>query len=211
MVDEGAEFADGPGAGVLALFEAEGGEGGAFRLGVGLFAGEGVEDGGAAPGGEAEVGGSDAVGVAFAVLDEDAAGDGGVEDHPVAVVDAGASGGVLAQVRVEACEEAAERAFPVAGGEDDGVGGEPGAGALLEVFEVEFDFGGGDAVGGADGDSGGEDGVGPASVEGAAVELCVDGGDGAGCRCPCGVAIVRGRAGRVRVRGGSGSSGCSRG
>ncbi len=48
------------------------------------------------------------------------------------------------------------------------------------MFEVEFDLGGGDAAGGADADSGGEDGVGPASVEGAAVELGVDGGDGVG-------------------------------
>lgn len=55
-----------------------------------------------------------------------------------------------------------------------------GSGALLRVFEVEFDLGGGDAVGGADGDGGGEDGVGPAAVEGAAVELVVDGGDGVG-------------------------------
>lgn len=90
VFDEGEQFDGGVGAGVFALFEAEGGEGGAVGLGVGLFVGEGVEDGGAAPGGEAEVGGSDAVGVAFAVLDEDGAGDGGVEDHPVAVVDAGA-------------------------------------------------------------------------------------------------------------------------
>lgn len=48
------------------------------------------------------------------------------------------------------------------------------------MFEVEFDFGGGDAAGGADEDAGGEGGVGPAAVEGALVELVVDGGDGFG-------------------------------
>ncbi len=41
-------------------------------------------------------------------------------------------------------------------------------------------LGGGDAAGGADEDAGGEDGVGPAAVEGAVVELVVDGGDGVG-------------------------------
>ena len=39
---------------------------------------------------------------------------------------------------------------------------------------------GGDAARGADLDAGGEDGVGPAAVQGAAVELVVDGGDGVG-------------------------------
>lgn len=78
----------------------------------------------------------------------------------------------------EAVEDLVEGAFAVAGGEDDGVGGEAGAGALLGVFEVEFDAGGGDAACGAYGDAGGEGGVGPAAVEGAAVELVVDGGDG---------------------------------
>ena len=65
-------------------------------------------------------------------------------------VDAGAFGAVVAHVGVEAGEDAAEGAFAVAGGEDDGVGGEAGAGVLLGVFEVEFDLGGGDASGGAD-------------------------------------------------------------
>lgn len=160
--------------------ESEGGEGRSSGEGVGVFAGEGVEDGGAAPGGEAEVGGAYAVGVEFGVLDVDVAGDRGVEDEAELVVDAGAFGAVAAQVGVESGEDLAEGAFAVSGGEDDGVGGEAGAGALLDVFQVEFDFGGGDASGGADGDGGGEDGVGPAAVEGAAVELVVDGGDGVG-------------------------------
>lgn len=160
--------------------EAEGGEGGAFGEGVGVGAGEVVEDGGAAPGGEAEVGGADSVGVAFGVLYVDVSGDGGVEDEAVLVVDAGAVGGVAAEVGVEAAEEGVEGAFAVAGGEDDGVGGEAGAGALLGVFEVEFDAGVGEAAGGADVDAGGEGGVGPAAVEGAPVELVVDGGDGVG-------------------------------
>ncbi|BFO20645.1 hypothetical protein SHKM778_70330 [Streptomyces sp. KM77-8] len=68
----------------------------------------------------------------------------------------------------------------MAGGEDDGVGGEAGTGALLGVFEVEFDAVGAEAGGGADPDGGGEDGVGPAAVEGAPVELVVDGVEGAG-------------------------------
>lgn len=55
------------------MFEAEGGEGGSRGLGVGGVAGEGVEDGGAAPGDESEVGGADAVGVEFGVLDVDVA------------------------------------------------------------------------------------------------------------------------------------------
>lgn len=167
----------------LWLFESEGGEGGAGGEGVGLFAGEGVEDGGAAPGGEAEVGGAYAVGVAFCVLDVDVAaggGDGGVEDEAEVFVDAGAFAVVAADVGVEAGEDAVEGAFAVSGGEDDGVGGEAGAGVLLEVFEVEFDLGGGDAACGADADAGGEDGVGPVAVEGAAVELVVDGGERGG-------------------------------
>ncbi len=132
---------------------------------------------------EAEVGGADAVGVAFGVLYVDVGaggGDGGVEDEAVVLVDAGPGGGVLADVGVEAGEEPFGGAFAVAGGEDDGVGGEAGAGALLDVFEVEFDAGAGDAAGGADADAGGEDGVGPAAVQGAAVQLVVDGGDGLG-------------------------------
>ncbi len=40
------------------MFQAEGGEGGAGGEGVVVLAGEGVEDGGAASGGEAEVGGA---------------------------------------------------------------------------------------------------------------------------------------------------------
>ena len=97
-------------------------------------------------------------------------------------VDAGASCGVAADVGVEAGEEGVEGAFAVAGGEDDGVGGEAAAGALLGVFEVEFDAGAaaGAAACGADADAGGEGGVGPAAVEGASVELVVDGGDGVG-------------------------------
>ena len=55
-----------------------------------VLAGEGVEDGGGAPGGEAEVGGAHAVGVAFGVLDVDRAGDGGVEEKAEVGVDAGA-------------------------------------------------------------------------------------------------------------------------
>lgn len=124
--------------------------------------GEGVEDGGAAPGGQAEVGGADAVGVGFGVLDVEVAGDGGVEDEAVVCVDAGAFAGVAAHVGVEGGEEGVHAAFAVAGGEDDGVGGEAGAGALLGVVEVEFDFGGADAVSGAYGDAWGERGVGPA-------------------------------------------------
>ncbi len=120
------------------------------------------------------------MGVAFGVLDVDVSGDGAVEDEAVLVVDAGAVGGVAAEVGVEAAEDGVEGAFAVAGGEDDGVGGEAGAGALLGVFEVEFDAGVGEASGGADVDAGGEGGVGPAAVEGAAVELVVDGGDGVG-------------------------------
>ena len=54
-------------------------------------------------------------------------------------VDAGAFGVVAADVGVESGEEAVEGAFAVAGGEDDGVGGEAGAGALLGVFQVEFE------------------------------------------------------------------------
>ncbi|GAA3238390.1 hypothetical protein GCM10020256_58660 [Streptomyces thermocoprophilus] len=81
---------------------------------------------------------------------------------------------------MECGEELVEGAFFVAGGEDDGVGGEALAGALLGVFEVEFDAGGGDASGGADVDAGGEGGVGPVVVVGPAVELVVDGGDGVG-------------------------------
>jgi hypothetical protein len=50
----------------------------------------------------------------------------------------------------------------------------------VDVLEVEFHLGGGDTAGGADADAGGEDGVGPAAVQGAAVELVVDGGEGAG-------------------------------
>jgi hypothetical protein len=88
--------------------------------------------------------------------------------------------GSRAQVGVESGEDAVEGAFAVAGGEDDGVGGEAGAGALLDVLQVEFDLRRGDSAGGADLDAGGEDGVGPAAVEGAAVELVVDGGDGVG-------------------------------
>lgn len=143
-------------------------------------AGQVVEDGRAAPGGEAEVGGADAVGVGLGVLHVDVAGDGGVEEEAEAVVDAGAFAVVAAHVGVEAGEDAVEGAFAVAGGEDDGVGGEAGAGVLLGVFQVQFDPGGGDAAGGADVDAGGEDGVGPAAVEGAAVELVVDGGGGVG-------------------------------
>lgn len=118
------------------------------------------------------------MGVAFGVLDVEGAGDGGVHDEPELLVDAGAVTAVAAQVGVEAGEDAVEGAFAVAGGEDDGVGGEAGAGVLLGVFEVEFDLGGGDAARGADADAGGEDGVGPAAVQGASVELVVDGGDG---------------------------------
>lgn len=131
------------------VFEAEGGEGGAGGQGVGVLAGEGVEDGGAAPGGEAEVGGADAVGVAFGVLDVDVAvgaGDGRVEDEAEVFVDAGAFAAVAAHVGVESGEDAVEGAFAVAGGEDDGVGGEAGAAALLDVFEVEFDLRGGDSA-----------------------------------------------------------------
>ncbi|KNB52634.1 hypothetical protein AC230_08210 [Streptomyces caatingaensis] len=120
------------------------------------------------------------MGVGFGVLDVDGALDEGVEDEAVVGVDAGAAGGVAADVGVEGGEEAVDAAFAVAGGEDDGVGGEAGAGALLGVFEVEFDPGGADAAGGADEDSGGEGGVGPAAVEAAAVELVVDGGEGGG-------------------------------
>lgn len=165
------------------VVEARGGEGRAGGEGVGVLAGDGVEDGGAAPGGESEVGGSDAVGVAFGVLDVDVAvgaADGRVEDEAEVFVDAEAFAAVAAQVGVESGEDAVEGAFAVAGGEDDGVGGEAGAGALLDVFQVEFDLRGGDSAGGADADAGGEDGVGPAAVQGAAVELVVDGGDGVG-------------------------------
>lgn len=147
----------GSGGAVFVLGEAEGGEGGALREGVGVFAREGVEDGGAAPGGEAEVGGADSVTVAFGVLYVDVAagvGDGGVEDEAELFVDAGAFGVVAAEVGGQAGEDLVEGAFAVAGGEDDGVGGEAGAGVLPAVFEVEFDFGGGDAAGGADEDAG---------------------------------------------------------
>src|SRR5262249_15720730 len=61
-----------------------------------------------------------------------------------------------------------------------GAGGEPGAAALLDVFQVELDLGGGDAARGAHADARGEDGVGPAAVQGAPVQLVVDGGEGAG-------------------------------
>ncbi|CAM5449984.1 hypothetical protein STENM36S_09341 [Streptomyces tendae] len=88
------------------------------------------------------------MGVRLGVLDVDGAGDTGVEDEAVAVVDAGAFGVVAPHVGVETGEEAAQGAFAVAGGEDDGVGGEAGAGLLLPVFQVEFDLGGGDAAGG---------------------------------------------------------------
>lgn len=91
----------GPGGAVFVGGEAEGGEGGALREGVGVLAREGVEDGGAAPGGEAEVGGADSVAVAFGVLYVDVAagvGDGGVEDEAELFVDAGAFGVVAAQV-----------------------------------------------------------------------------------------------------------------
>ncbi len=54
------------------------------------------------------------------------------------------------------------------------------SGALFGVFEVEFDFGGGEASCGADADAGVRVVSGPASVEGAAVELLVDGGEGGG-------------------------------
>lgn len=120
------------------------------------------------------------MGVCLGVLDVDGSGDGGVEDEAVVVVDPGAFGGVAAHVGVEAGEDAVEGAFAVAGGEDDGVGGDAGAAGLLDVFQMQFDLGGGDASRGADVDAGGEDGVGPAAVEGAAVELVVDGGDGVG-------------------------------
>lgn len=163
-----------------AAVQAEGGEGGAGGQRVRLPPGEVVEDGRAAPGGEAQVGRADPVGVRLGVLDVDGAGDGGVEDEAVAVVDAGAFGAVAPHVGVEPGEEAAQRAFPVAGGEDDGVGGEARAGLLLLVLQVEFDLGGGDASGGADVDAGGEGGVGPAAVEGAPVQLVVDGGGGVG-------------------------------
>ncbi|MBT3075355.1 hypothetical protein KMB25_16795, partial [Streptomyces sp. COG21] len=66
--------------------------------------------------------------MAFGVLDVDVSGDGAVEDEAVLVVDAGAVGGVAAEVGVEAAEDGVEGAFAVAGGEDDGVGGEAGAG-----------------------------------------------------------------------------------
>lgn len=118
------------------------------------------------------------MGVGFGVLDVDRAGDGGVEDEAVLGVDAGACAGVAAQVGVDGGEQGVDAAFAVAGGEDDGVGGEAGAGALLGVVEVEFDLGGADAACGADEDSWGEGGVGPAAVEGAAVELVVDGAEG---------------------------------
>lgn len=123
------------------------------------------------------------MGVAFGVLDVDVAvgaGEGRVEGEAEVFVDAGAFAAVAAQVGVESGEDAVEGAFAVAGGEDDGVGGEAGAGALLDVFQVEFDLRRGDSAGGADVDAGGEDGVGPAAVQGAAVELVVDGGDGVG-------------------------------
>lgn len=51
---------------------------------------------------------------------------------------------------------------------------------MLGVFEVEFDACVGEAACGAYVDAGGEGGVGPAAVEGASVELVVDGGDGVG-------------------------------
>ncbi|MDF9812590.1 hypothetical protein M2266_001821 [Streptomyces sp. SPB162] len=143
-----------------------------------LLAGQCVEDDGGAPGDEAQVGGADAVGVAVGVLDVDGAADGGVEGEAVVGVDAGPAGGVAAQVGVEGGEELFDGAFAVAGGEDDGAGVEAAAGALLFVFEVEFDAGAAEASGGADADAGGEGGVGPAAVEGAAVELVVDGVDG---------------------------------
>lgn len=74
----------------------------------------------------------------------------------------------------------AERALAVAGGEDDGVGGEAEAVGLLDVFQVQFDPGGADPARRADEDAGGEDGVGPGAVQRSAVELVVDGGDGVG-------------------------------
>lgn len=162
--------------------EAEGGECGALWEGVGRGAGEVVEDGGAAPGGESEVGGADSVGVAFGVLYVDVAGEGGVEVEAEVGVDAGASLGVAADVGGDPGEEGVEGAFAVAGGEDDGVGGEAAAGGLLGVFEVEFDAvaAAGESACGADADSWGEGGVGPSAVEGASVELVVDGGDGVG-------------------------------
>ncbi|RPK42467.1 hypothetical protein EES40_19215 [Streptomyces sp. ADI93-02] len=122
------------------------------------------------------------MGVAFGVLYVDVAGEAGVEVEAEVGVDAGASLGVAADVGVDAGEEGVEGAFAVAGGEDDGVGGEAASGGLLGVFEVEFDAGAaaGEAACGADADAGGEGGVGPASVEGASVELVVDGGDGVG-------------------------------
>ncbi|WP_374112459.1 hypothetical protein [Streptomyces sp. CC210A] len=108
----------------LVSFQAEGGEGGAVGLGVGVLAGEVVEDGGGAPGGEGVAGDADAVGVGGAVLGVDASRDGGVEDEAVVFVGAGSSFGVVADVGVERGEEAVVGAFAVAGGEDDGVGGE---------------------------------------------------------------------------------------
>ena len=163
--------------------EAEGGEGGAPGQRVDVLAGQGVEDDGGAPGAEAEVGGADAVGVAFGVLDVDGAGHGGVEGQAVVLVDAEAAGGVAPQVGVERGEQGFDGAFAVAGGQDDGVGGEAGLGALLDVFEVEFDAVGAHASRGADGDAGAEGDVGPlwlvgAGCQSALVQLFVDGGDG---------------------------------
>ncbi|GAA2641945.1 hypothetical protein GCM10010307_44080 [Streptomyces vastus] len=120
------------------------------------------------------------MGVEFGVLDVEGARDGRVEGEAVLVVDVGSSGAVSAHVGVESGEEWVEGAFAVAGGEDDGVGGEAGVGALLDVFEVELDGRPGDTPCGADVDAGGEDGVGPAAVEAALVELVVNGGDGVG-------------------------------
>ncbi len=135
---------------LLPLCEAEGGEGGAAWECVRLPARQGVEDDRAAPGAEAEVGGADAVGVGLGVLDVHRAGDGRVEDEAVLLVDAGAFAAVTAQVGVESGEDAVEGAFAVAGGEDDGVGGEAGAAVLPAVFQVQFHLGRRDAARGAD-------------------------------------------------------------
>lgn len=118
--------------------------------------------------------------VPFGVLYVCGAGDRAVEDQPELVVDMRPARRVAAHIRIEAGEHPVERALAVAGGEDHGVGGEAGAGALLGVFEVQFDLGGGDAARGAYADARSEDGIGPAAVQSAAVELVVDRGDGVG-------------------------------
>lgn len=118
------------------------------------------------------------MGVPLGVLHVDRALDGEVEDQPLLPVHQRPAGGVPAQLGLQVGQERVDGALAVAGGQHDCVGREPAAGVLVLVLDVQLDGGGADAARRAHPHAGGQDGVGPAAVERAVVQLVVDGGDG---------------------------------